>query len=268
MRPSVKPAPAPQLTTAAIRKAERPALGRPLRLVAMVATMVAALTTPAVQAHPELTPARVNRYLTLTPRGNQMQLRLLLLFGAEPAGVRRLALDADRNGTIDDAEIATESSAWRARGHESLRLLVDGTVTAVALQAKIDLGTDRGTGAKPFVIELTGRVALPFGERRIALEVGPDLPSMGETEISLDAGEPWSLIATLDAAGTRHAPQPLVSYPVARRSPEEARAASYLIRPTGAAVVPSGFPIVPTILVLLSLLLGAALMRFVRPKKR
>jgi hypothetical protein len=227
---------------------------------ACLLTLLAALASGAqAHAHPEPTPTLVNRYLTLAPAGARLGLELSLLYGTLPAGEHRRRLDGDHDGTISPREVSDERRALAAQS--MVQLFIDGVPVKFEPTIDIDLGGDRGTGAQPLLVSLRTSVALDPGERRLTVALGPDLPRMGETEIMLDAGNPWRLHETFDGTAQVIAAAPLVRYPGARVRPDEARGGGFVIRSDGPLVgdeAPAGSVMAPLIMVLIAIVMGTA----------
>jgi hypothetical protein len=237
-------------------------------------TVLGALAPGYAHAHPEPTPTLVNRYVTLAPAEAKLGVQLTFLYGDVPAGELRRQLDRDGDGTIAAAELSTERRAWldrQASATPLLRLLVDGRPTPLEVTLKIDLGGKHGTGPQPLLVDLTASVPLDPGEHRLQVELGPDVPRMGETELMLDASNPWSLRATLDAQSQALAqPQPLIRFPGPRAHPDDKRAGGFVIRSDGPLKPPGEGPGLgaPIALVALAVVMGVVLTLLVRRMDR
>ncbi|HEY0714638.1 MAG TPA: hypothetical protein VGF45_18290, partial [Polyangia bacterium] len=194
--------------------------GHGLVFLAVFFLAVLAMAFPArAAAHPENTPAFVNRYLTLSPTGNQLGIDVILLFGTVPAEEKRRQMDRNGDGHLSEAEVAAEKRAWSDRSRELLRLSVDGRPATFSLAANLDLNGRMAVNGEPLLVQLRGQIALEPGEHKLAIEAGPDLPRMGETEIVLDAGHPWLLQAGMAENGQVAAAQPTIKYPGPRLQP-------------------------------------------------
>jgi hypothetical protein len=228
---------------------------------------------PRALAHPEPAPTLVNRYVTLAPAEARLGVQLTLLYGALPAGELRRQIDTDGDGKLSPQELGRQRLVWLQRIGEPtpmLRLTMDGRPTPLAFTLKIDLGGDSGTGAQPLLIDVVATVDLDPGEHRLEVVLGPDLPRMGETEVMLDATNPWSLRGTYDAEGRPVATQPLVRYPGRRSEPDEKRGGGFLIRSDGPLGTQGEGPglAVPIALVGLATLMGVVLTLLVRRMDR
>jgi hypothetical protein len=220
-------------------------------------------------AHPEQSPTLVNRYLTVAPAGTRLGLHVELLFGTVPAAETRRAMDADHDGKISGPELAAVTRAWTERAAEIVQLAIDGRPTPVDLAARIDLDGDNTTSAKPLLIEYAGQLPLDPGEHRIDVNAGPDLPRMGETELVLDATNPWILRTTLDDHGRSRGPVKLINHPGPRALPGDGRGASFVIVSSGPASGDGdGVPILPIAMVIFSIGLGVVLVVLVRKMGR
>jgi hypothetical protein len=219
-------------------------------------------------AHPEQAPALVNRYLTVAPGGTRLGLHLELLFGTVPAAEQRRSMDRDHDGKISLQERSAEVRAWSQRADQLAQLTIDGRATAVPLVAQIDLDGDDTTSGKPLLIDLAGQIDLDPGEHKIEIDAGPDLPRMGETEIVLDAANPWVLRTTFDDKGQAQGVQKLVRHPGPRVQPSDRRGATFVIDSAGPAESNDANPALPIVMVLFSLILGVGLVALVRRLER
>ncbi|HEY0710168.1 MAG TPA: hypothetical protein VGG33_25380 [Polyangia bacterium] len=241
--------------------------GRERSSAVVLAIMTMALALPSrAAAHPENTPAFVNRYITLSPVGNQLGVDVILLYGTVPAAEKRREMDQNADGFLSETEIAAEKRSWATRASELLSLKVDGKAQSFTMAATLDLNGRLSVNGEPLLVQLRGQLGLGPGDHALEVEAGPDLPRTGETEIVLDAGHPWLLHAGLQPNGQQAAPQPSIKYPAARAQASEPRRAGFVIRAHGAldARAPGTNITVPAILVGFSVLLGAALMWLVR----
>jgi hypothetical protein len=236
-------------------------------LGAAAALWAAAGARPAA-AHPEQTPALVNRYLTVAPGGTHLALHIELLFGTIPAAEQRQTMDRDHDGKISLQERSAEVRAWSQRADQLARLTIDGRTIPVPLVAQIDLDGDDSTSHKPMLIDLAGQIDLGPGEHRIEIDAGPDLPRMGETEIVLDATNPWILRTTFDDKGQAQGVQKLIRHPGPRAQPSDRRGATFVIDSAGPAEDNTPNPALPIVMVAFSLILGIGLVVLVRRLER
>jgi hypothetical protein len=219
-------------------------------------------------AHPEQAPALVNRYLTVAPAGTRLGLHLELLFGTVPAAEQRRIMDRDHDGTISLQERSAEVRAWSQRADQLARLTIDGRAVPIPLVAQVDLDGDDTTSSKPLLIDLAGQIDLGPGEHKIEIDAGPDLPRMGETEIVLDAANPWVLRTTFDDKGQAQGVQKLVRHPGPRAQPSDRRGATFVIDSAGPAESNDANPALPIVMVVFSLVLGVGLVGLVRRLER
>jgi hypothetical protein len=232
---------------------------------------IAAMALPArAAAHPENTPAFVNRYITLSPAGNQLGIDVILLFGTVPAEEQRREIDRNGDTFLSDAEVAAEKRRWSERGRDLLTLTVDGRPTSFTFTAQVDLNGRMGVNSEPMLVQLHGQIPLGEGAHKLIVEAGPDLPRMGETEIVLDPGHPWLLQAGISETGQDVPPEPTIKYPGPRAQPSERRHGGFVIRSHGALNerAPSPNLTLPALLVAFSIVLGVVLMWLVRRADR
>jgi len=169
-------------------------------LVAAVAS--AALLPRGANAHPEVSPLLVNRYLSLIVVGGRVEFFVTLLYGALPAAEVRKGLDRDGDGRISEAERQQGQDVWKARAGELARLALDGAPLPLAgATADLQLGADTGAGPAPLVVEVYGAQPLPDGTRQLRLEPGWDPPKLGETELMLDLSSDWELVSSRLGSG-------------------------------------------------------------------
>jgi hypothetical protein len=244
------------------------------RWFAIAAALIAAgsvgVARPA-RAHPEQAPTLINRYVTVSPAGPHLGVHLELLFGTLPAAEQRRIMDRDHDGRIGLEERSAELRAWTAKMAQPdplVRVAIDGVTVPITLVAELDLGGDDRVDDKPFVLEFAGQIELGPGEHRIDVDAGPDLARMGETEIVLDAANPWLMRATLNDKGQAQGPQKLLRHPVPRAQPSDRRGATFIIYSGGPAEDDRANPTLPIVMVLISVVLGVGLVAMVRRLER
>jgi hypothetical protein len=207
-----------------------PAVVKPNRAALIVAAALALGATPA-RAHPEMSPQLVNRYLSLILLGDQLQYFATYLYGPLPAVTERERMDSDHDGRISDQERAAAEAGWRQRARELLSLQVDGVAVPITdAKAEIQLANDATTGAAPLVVEVYGAHPLSPATHRLRLDPAWDPPSLGETELSVDASADWELVSSHQATGPD---QQLTRYKLegGRTASIQDRSATFTVRP-------------------------------------
>src|SRR6476659_5617187 len=96
--------------------------------LALTGGLALALTLAAVQAAAHVAPSvdDNNRYLKLTPLGDRVRLAYTVFYGEVPGAAMRQQLDANRDGTIDDAESSAFGEKLAAEVAASIDVTVDG----------------------------------------------------------------------------------------------------------------------------------------------
>ncbi len=163
-----------------------------------LATALAGLVLSArgAGAHPEISPQLVNRYFALVVVDSRVEVFSSYLFGPLPGADRRRSIDADQDGLISEIEMTEEARRWAARASELYTLAIDGQDTAAPATATVELGSDRSTGAAAVVIELRAQVPVVRGPHTLRIEPGHDPGRLGETELGIDPGPGWILVAS------------------------------------------------------------------------
>jgi len=129
-----------------------------------------------------------NRYVKLTPLGDRVRLAYTVFYGEVPGAELRVAIDANRDGAIDDAE--SQAFGVRVAGEiaAALEATVDGARQPVVWsQVVVGMGTP-ATAAGTFSIDLVAAICLtpPRGRHRIELRDRFQLARPGETEIRFE----------------------------------------------------------------------------------
>jgi hypothetical protein len=246
-----------------------PALRR-ARLAAFALLTLAQLAGRA-HAHPEPSPTLVNRYVTLAPAEARLGVQLTFLYGELPGSELRKQLDRDGDGKLSPRELSEhrQSLLTAQAALPLISLELDGRPVALEPTLSIDLGGQTSTGAYPLLIELIATVPLDPGEHRVRVVLGPDVPRMGETELMLDATNPWTLRGSLDGAGDPLPTEPLIRFPARRTNADEPRAGTFVIRSDGPLETRSSPGLlVPIIMVAAATAMGIALTLFVRKMER
>ncbi len=164
-----------------------------MRLVlALVVTVAAVVITAgtATRAGAHVAPAvdGNNRYLKLTPLGDRVRLAYTVFYGEVPGAGMRKSIDADHDGTIDDAESQTFGTALAAEIAAALEVTVDGVRQPVAwAQVVVGMGTPQ-VAAGTFSVDLVASLCLaaPRGTHKVLLRDRFRLARPGETEIKVE----------------------------------------------------------------------------------
>jgi hypothetical protein len=150
--------------------------------------LVAALAVRPADAHVAPSVGDNNRYLKMTPLGDRVRLAYTVFYGERPGAELRTAIDANRDGAIDDAE----SQAFGARIADqlaaALELTVDGAPRPVTWsQVVVGMGTPSAS-AGTFSIDLIAAICVtpPRGSHAIELRDRFELAHPGETEIRFE----------------------------------------------------------------------------------
>lgn len=168
----------------------------------VIATSLALAPGRRAEAHPEVSPQLVNRYLSVMVLGDRLEYFITLLYGQLPAGEERKRLDSDGDRQIASDELDRAAAAWKGRAAELARLDLDGRpIDLAAARASVQLGAEQGVTSAPLVVEIYGATALASGTHQIRLEPGWDPPRAGETELSLDLSPDWTLMKSRSGHG-------------------------------------------------------------------
>jgi len=207
-----------------------------LARAALLAAPLLAAAPPAA-AHVELSPTLVNRYFSLmVTEEMRAQIVVSLLHGDLPAVDQRRAMDANHDGRIDETELEAERRAWQGRSAELLEVALDGRPLTLEPVASIDLAGEPRVTARALVVELVAWVPLARGQHAFTLTPGRDRPRAGETEVTVDLDDAWSLLASRQAKGAdTRPPQRRFTFSGPRASVLEDRAVTFVIAPAVAA---------------------------------
>lgn len=157
----------------------------PGRIAALIAGFAGA---PPVAAHVAPSVGDNNRYLKLTPLGDRVRLAYTVFYGEVPGAELRKAIDANRDGSIDDAESQAFGGRIADQLAAALDLTVDGARRPVTWsQVVVGMGTP-STTAGTFSIDLIASICLtpPRGSHAIELRDRFELAHPGETEIRFE----------------------------------------------------------------------------------
>jgi hypothetical protein len=217
------------------------------------------------EAHPEVSPQLVNRYLSIIVIGDRLELFTTLLYGPLPAVELRKELDTDGDGQITPAERETAGTRWKERAPALVTATLDGRPLALSeTKAEVQLSGGTSVTAEAVVVEVYGSRTLDAGEHQLGLEAGWEPPHLGETELSLDLSSDWALASSRQGQGAAGNERRFL-FEGRRPSVTADRSATFVIRPTK----PSG-PGRTTFVIAtaLALLAGVGLALELRRRKR
>jgi hypothetical protein len=129
-----------------------------------------------------------NRYLKLTPLGDRIRLAYTVFYGEVPGAGMRQAIDANHDGTIDDAESQAFGGQLARDVAAAVVLTIDGAPQPVAWsQVVVGLGTPKVT-AGAFSVDLVAWLclAVPRGKHAVLLRDHYPLARPGETEVVVE----------------------------------------------------------------------------------
>ncbi|HSK00436.1 MAG TPA: hypothetical protein VK932_04310, partial [Kofleriaceae bacterium] len=129
-----------------------------------------------------------NRYLKLTPLGDRVRLAYIVFYGEVPGARLRPSIDADRDGSISDAE--GQAFATRLGGElaAALEVSVDGAPRKIAwTTVSAGMGSTR-VAAGAFSVDLVTYLCLPAARGRHELRLIDRfrVPRPGETEVKIE----------------------------------------------------------------------------------
>jgi hypothetical protein len=129
-----------------------------------------------------------NRYLKLTPLGDRVRLAYTVFFGEIPGASERRTLDANHDGTIDEAEAKAFGQRLAAQVAAALEVDLDGQVGPVKWTTiDVGLGTPQ-VAAGSFSVDLVAYpcLAMARGKHRVVVRDRFRLPHPGETEAKVE----------------------------------------------------------------------------------
>ncbi len=129
-----------------------------------------------------------NRYLKLTPLGDRVRLAYTIFFGEVPGAGERRGIDANRDGTIDDAEAHAFGAKIGDQVLAALEADVDGHTGPIRWDTiDVGLGTPTVT-AGSFSVDLVAYLCLPRarGHHRVIVRDRFRVPRPGETEARVE----------------------------------------------------------------------------------
>jgi len=151
--------------------------------------LVLAITLVAVgRASAHVAPSQDdnNRYLKLTPQGDRVRLAYTLFFGEVPGAALRREIDANKDGTISEAEAQAFGDKVAADVAASVDLSVDKVQTKVAwTDVVVGMGTPSAR-AGAFSIDLVTQVCLTGTQHAVLLRDRFRLTNPGETEVKIE----------------------------------------------------------------------------------
>ena len=129
-----------------------------------------------------------NRYLKLTPQGDRVRLAYTVFFGEVPGASERRGLDANHDGTIDEAEAHAFGLRLADQVASALVVELDGHVEPVKwTTVDVGLGTP-DVAAGSFSVDLVAYPCLPTarGKHRVVIHDRFRIPHPGETEAKVE----------------------------------------------------------------------------------
>jgi hypothetical protein len=203
---------------------------RPPPVAALLLALVAVAGARPARAHIELVPTLVNRYLTLDLREDRLHLQLSLLYGDLPALEERRRMDGDGDGRLSEREIGQARRAFARSAPQLLGLRIDGAEVKIAPTATLATSGQNAVSPTPLQLDLTAVLELPPGTRRLEVMMGPDLPRMGETELVLDPGQQWRLLASESPPGRPTAtPATRFTFPAGSKPTSEGQQLAFVL---------------------------------------
>jgi hypothetical protein len=162
--------------------------------------LVLAIVLAAARAAAHVAPAigDNNRYLKLTPLGDRVRLAYTVFYGEVPGAAMRRAIDANHDGTIDDAESQAFGGRIAGEVAAALDVTIDGARRPVTwAQVIVGFGTPR-TAAGAFSIDLVASICLapPRGNHAVLLRDDFHLERPGETEVKVEDSPGVTITAT------------------------------------------------------------------------
>lgn len=158
--------------------------------IVLAATRAAAHVAPAIGDN--------NRYLKLTPLGDRIRLAYTVFYGEVPGAAMRRAIDANHDGTIDDAESQAFGARIAREVAAALDVTIDGARQPVTwAQVVVGFGTPQAA-AGAFSIDLVASICLapPRGKHAVLLRDDFRLERPGETEVKVEDSPGVTITAT------------------------------------------------------------------------
>ncbi len=129
-----------------------------------------------------------NRYLKLTPLGDRVRLAYIVFYGEVPGARLRPSLDADRDGSISDAEGRAFGQRLAGELAAALDVSIDGAQQRLAWTTiSVGMGSPR-VAAGAFSVDLVAYLCLPSARGRHELRLFDRfrVPRPGETELKIE----------------------------------------------------------------------------------
>jgi hypothetical protein len=148
---------------------------------------IAAAAGPAT-AHVQPSVDDNNRFEKLTPLGDRVRLAYTVMFGDNPGRAQRPAMDANRNGLVDEDEAQAFGEKLAQEVGAALEIEVDGKPYPLAwAEVVVGMGSPQTT-AGTFAVDLVGYLCLPSarGAHHIRLRDRFVLTRPGETELKVE----------------------------------------------------------------------------------
>jgi len=166
--------------------------------IVLAAGLAADLAPGIATAHVAAAVGDNNRYLKLTPLGDRIRLAYTVFYGEIPGAGLRRTIDANHDGTIDDAESQAFGGRLAGEIAAALAITVDGAARPVTWsQVVVGLGTPQ-TAAGAFSADLVAWLCLPSprGKHRVLLRDSFPLDRPGETEVKVEDSPGVTITAT------------------------------------------------------------------------
>ncbi len=152
--------------------------------------LVLAVTLATTAAHAHVAPSvdDNNRYIKVTPAGDQVRIAYTVFFGEVPGAQTRPSIDADHDRLISDAEGQAFGDKVAGEVGASLELTVDGKTQPVTwTTVAVGIGSPQ-VAAGSFSIDMVAWACLPSlrGPHTLMLRDRFRVPRPGETELKVE----------------------------------------------------------------------------------
>jgi hypothetical protein len=167
----------------------------------------------------------VDRSLSVMFLEDQLEVSFALMFGALPASRERKRMDQDRDGTIRADELAREQKRWQEQRPELFSVFLDDDPDPIGadLPVTVELGGKNSTSAESFVVQIGGKLQVGGGSHRIRLVPGREPPLLRKTDLTLDLGVDWDLVASFEGDRENKPPVQRVVFSGPQRSDPASR---------------------------------------------
>lgn len=148
--------------------------------VTLIATAARAHVAPSVDDN--------NRYIKVTPAGDQVRVAYTVFFGEVPGAQTRPSIDANHDGQISDPEAQAFGDKLAGEVGSSLELTVDGATHPVTwTTVAVGIGSPQ-VAAGSFSVDLVAWACLPSarGAHTLTLRDRFRVPRPGETELKVE----------------------------------------------------------------------------------